>query len=379
MRALALPRYHPTVLYGRRGKQLRCLARDQLVRATPEERVRQRVLSWLIREKRLAKGQLKLEDSLSYADRTRGRPDIMVCDEDGRCQLIVEVKRADHVAGHDAQKQARRYALPLEVNEVWVTNGERHSFARRSRSGEWSEVKRSKVLAADNLGQLRPERIPRPGHRRAVEAYLKRNRRFRGLRGDTLACFLALQALVQQPRGFFKLPYHFRGLHLLSDRDMSPLTFPTPMGWHTSDYRIFLVATEGRVETAAIGVNPWGARRAILSIGFLKGNRKHHALQLQLDGCERREDGGFDVYHHGVIGGRTIGADVTFAAIRDHGREDLLCNDSDGRPRVYLGCLPSPSRMTWQTSRALLSNLLHYAVIRTNLREARPYRAGDTG
>lgn len=308
MTALKLPAFHPRVLYSHRGKLLRCLARNQLVRATPEEIVRQRVLNWLIREKRLAKGQLKLEDSLTYADRTRGRPDVVVCDEDGRCRLIVEVKRSTYVAGHDALNQAQRYARRLAVSEVWVTNGDRHSFARKTRSGIW-----------------------RPARGSVIE-----------------------------------------------DRDLSPLTFRTPGGTHTSDYRVFLVATEGRVETAAIGVNAWGPNHAILCVGFLKENRKHHALQLQLDGCEMRTGSEFEIYHHGVIGGRAIGAETVFEAIRDHGRDDLIQKDTDGRTQVYLGRLPGFSSMTWRASKAFLSNLLHYAIIRTNLREARPYRARDS-
>lgn len=377
MTALKLPAFYPSLLYSRQGKLLRCLVRDQLVRATPEEIVRQRVLQWLMREKRLAKGQLKLEDSLTYADRTRGRPDVVVCDEDGTCCLVVEVKRATHVAGHDALSQAQRYARRLAVSEVWVTNGDRHSVARKTRSGSWQVARASAVLGTADLGQLRAEHIPDPKNRRAVDAYLLKNRRFHGLQGSKLTCLLTLQKLLQQPRSFFKFPYSSRGLHLIADRDMSPLTFRTPGGPHTSDYRVLLVATEGRVETGAIGVNAWGPHHAILCVGFLKENRKHHALQLQLDGCEMRSGGEFDIYHHGMIGGRSIGAETVFQAIRDHGRDDLIQKDANGRTRVYLGRLPGYSSVTWRASRAFLSNLLHYAIIRTNLREARPYRAGD--
>jgi len=94
------------------------------------------------------------------------------------------------------------------------------------------------------------------------------------------------------------------------------------------------------VETAAIGVNPWSPDNAILCVGFLKEDRKHHALQLQLAECRRRPNGAFDVYHHGMIGGRAMPAQLVFEAIRDHGREDLLYTDSEGRTRIYLGRLP---------------------------------------
>jgi hypothetical protein len=145
---MKLPAFRPRIFYSREGRYLRRLVRDKLVRATPEEAIRQRVLSWLIREKRLAKGQLKLEDNLSYADRRRGRPDISVCDDSGRCRVIVEVKRADDMAGYDALRQAQRYARRLAVTEVWVTNGERHAFARRVCAAKTSPAIRPVLSAA---------------------------------------------------------------------------------------------------------------------------------------------------------------------------------------------------------------------------------------
>ncbi len=371
---MRLPIFRPRIFYNRQGRYLRCLVRDKLVRATPEETVRQRVLAWLIREKRLAKGQLKLEDNLRYANRHRGRPDISVCDDSGKCRMIVEVKRSEDVAGYDALRQAQRYARRLVVREVWVTNGDRHSFARRAASGTWREVRGSRILIAQDLGRLKASRIPNPSNQKGVGRYLRLFPEFRALDREELECVLTLRRLLQQPRHFFRLPYSYNDLHIIADRDMSPLSFQTPGGRHSGNYRVFLVATEGRVETAAVAVNPWWPDHAILCVGFLKEDRKHHALQLQLTGCRQRPNGSFDVYHHGMIGGRSMPAKLVFEAIRDRGREDLVHSDSEGRRRVYLGRLPSFSRMTWRNSRVFLANLLDYAIIRTNLREGRPYR-----
>jgi len=369
-----LPPFRPRIFYSRRGRYLRCLVRDKLIRATPEEKVRQRVLAWLIRTKRLTKFQLKLEDNLRYANRSRGRPDISVCDDSGRCRVIVEVKRSEDVAGYDALRQAQRYARRAAVTEVLVTNGDRHSFARRAGSGSWREVRGSRVLRARGLGRLKASQIPNPLNQKGVRRYLRLFPEFRALGREKLECVLTLRKLLQQPGDFFRLPYSHKGLHIIADRDMSPLSFPTPGGRHSGNYRVFLVATEGRVETAAVGVNPWWPKNAILCVGFLKEDRKHHALQLQLTECRRRPDGGFDVYHHGMVGGRSMPAQLMFEAIRDHGRDDLLHIDSGRRTRVYLGRLPSFASMTWRNSRDFLANLLDYAIIRTNLREGRPYQ-----
>jgi hypothetical protein len=200
---------------------------------------------------------------------------------------------------------------------------------------------------------------------------------FSHLIGDTLDCALTWQRLIQASGDFFKLPYSRGGLHILEDRGLTRLTFHTPGRGpgHTTWYRVFLAATEGRVETIAVGVNSWNPDQAILSVGFLKEARKHHALQLQLSKCPRRPDGAFDIEHHGRMGGRSIASAVVRAALEDAGRDDLLRVDGpDGKVTILLGILPQPSRLSWRTSAVLLSNLLHYAVVRTNLREHLPYR-----
>ena len=221
---MRLPTFRPRIFYSRQGRYLRCLVRDKLVRATPEEAVRQRVLAWLIREKRLSKGQLKLEDNLSYANRRRGRPDIAVFDDSGKCRVIVEVKRSEDVAGYDALRQAQRYARRLAVAEVWVTNGDRHAFARRVTSGtSWREVRGSRILRAQGLGRLKASRIPNPRNQNGVRRYLRLFPEFRSLEREKLECVLTLRRLLQQPGHFFRLPYSHNGLHIIADRDMSPL------------------------------------------------------------------------------------------------------------------------------------------------------------
>jgi hypothetical protein len=192
---------------------------------------------------------------------------------------------------------------------------------------------------------------------------------------------LALEKFVYSSRGFFRLPYSHDGVHILEDRGYSSLSFHTPGGNWDSAYRLFLVGTEGSVETVAIGTNPWGVKRedAILCVGFIKKKRKHHALQLQLrQHCEARGNG-FDVYHDGRMGGRSRKISEVLQAVRDEGRDDLLKEvkrEGKTKTMVYLGRLPSYNRMTWRAVRPFLANLLHYSLIRTNLREGHPYKKG---
>ena len=60
-----LPEFHPVVTHGT-GDTIQCLVRDKAVRTTPEERVRQRVLHWLIHDKGWRKEDLRLEKSYAW-------------------------------------------------------------------------------------------------------------------------------------------------------------------------------------------------------------------------------------------------------------------------------------------------------------------------
>ncbi|MBZ0271935.1 hypothetical protein K8I61_07850 [bacterium] len=174
--------------------------------------------------------------------------------------------------------------------------------------------------------------------------------------------------LILAPGKFYRLPYSYRGVHILEDRGLSELSIPVPGGgtWN-SLYRVFLVATEGRVETAGIGLNRCNPKNIILCVAFLKSNRKHHALQLHFGRNVEPTPGGFAVFHDGRMGGRSIRREAVRDALIESCRDDLVAPDG----RIDLGTFKTTP--TWSNSRKLLANVFNYALLRTNLREANPW------
>ena len=56
-------------------------------------------------------------------------------------------------------------------------------------------------------------------------------------------------------------------------------------------------------------------------------------------------------------------------AVRESGMDNWIDTyDDDDKEWVHLGSLAESA--TWRNSKKLLANLIHYAIIRTNLREA---------
>jgi len=175
-------------------------------------------------------------------------------------------------------------------------------------------------------------------------------------------------------RDFYKLPWAWNGLHIIEDRGLSQLSIPLPGGspWGTT-YRMFLVATEGRVETVGLGLNRYGSTKAglILCVPFVKRNRKHHALQLLVKRYVDVTASGFDIWHDGRIGGRSLKSSLVREAFYEAGRDDLVKGE-----QIQLGFLPRVEDMTWTASRHFLANLFHYALVRSQLREAYRYTHG---
>ena len=114
-----LPDFDPVVTHGTEAT-VQCLIRDKAVRATPEERVRQRVLHWLVHNKGWSKENLRLEQSYQWVSdpaRTRIRSDIELLD-DGDVLIIVECKRSDVPLDERVDQQAIEYAVKARAR--WI-------------------------------------------------------------------------------------------------------------------------------------------------------------------------------------------------------------------------------------------------------------------
>ena len=375
-----LPKFDPAVTHG--PNTLQCEIRGA-VSATEEEKVRQRVLHWLIHDKEWPKDNLRLEHSyrcVGDPERTRIRPDIELL-VGGKVKVVIECKRPDVPLSESVDEQAIMYARKSKAEWIWVTNGDSHRFLKR-RYNKWLGVDRLESLMDGVAQPLLAEEPDFPddvsdkaAFRRYVKSlkdrplqeagkYLKQNER---------------RLVLAMHRVFFgvekKLPYSHDGVHILEDRGSRWRNFTnaSPGGGFYTRYAEFIAATSGRVETVSLAVSPnyingkYAGLR--LCAGVTKPNRSHLALELNAgdahcpwDEKQRR----WEIYHDGRMSWMS-NADV-MEAVREAGIGSWIDTYDDDKEWVYLGYLAESA--TWRNSKQLLANLIHYAIIRTNLREA---------
>lgn len=372
----ALPDFKPRILNHAYGKTLKCLHRDKDIIAGPEELVRQRVLKWLMADQSWPKHRIELEPTYHFATgpRRRGRPDIVLYDDNHNVCMVIECKALGVPLDEAVFEQAKSYAVKTPCKSIWLTDGDTNIFYTKKR-GEWN-----RSSGALGIVGTAPAPAPSPpdiNDRVALKRYWHQfdSQGFDDLlepnHSDTLHFALAVHKIIFDLRP--KLPFSHKGVHVLEDRGVGYHSFSNPSGgrW-VGLYRTFLVATEGRVETASIGLQRWSSAEyddVILCVGFHKEKRRHHALQLHSSNCEMRKSGSWKVWHDGLMGGRSLHRSKVVEAIEEANALHLL-GPQEGTKYVQIGTLPAAPNMTWPNTRKFLANLLHYSVLRTNLREA---------
>jgi len=101
--------------------------RKKFVILTEEEWVRQHMISYLIRERNITPGLIRVESGMKY-EKLRKRTDILVYGRDGFPGLVIECKAPKIKLAGNVVFQAGIYARSLKVPYMGITNGLQHFF-----------------------------------------------------------------------------------------------------------------------------------------------------------------------------------------------------------------------------------------------------------
>jgi len=118
--SLIFPAIKPSIAPTDNGLTIYDPVRRQRVALTPEEWVRQHVVSWLVNTHGYPIGRFSVERSVG---RTGMRYDIMVVDAQLQGFILVECKAPDIRINADVMRQSAWYNLTLKTPYVMLTNG----------------------------------------------------------------------------------------------------------------------------------------------------------------------------------------------------------------------------------------------------------------
>ena len=371
--------------------------RKKLIYVTPEETVRQKVISYLLSELKVPNNMLVVEDHLShYGIKSNDRADIVVLALDKKNELIplavVECKAENIPLTDKAFEQAQRYSDSLGTSYTMLTNGYRcFCFMYDDVKGEYVHLKKlplyNEMLAGnyvqDEIGDP-PPRIPFDNLgeelRNAFEE-AKANDYVGDISQYTpmalaLPLFNLLECLLDVR---VKMPVGDYGLfRLLEDYGVRMLSYGNGSGGQFfGPYRSFLIDVDGSTEFFSLSLSSYGRNgwspdkkppKTCICVAHDDDEMSHHALQLVAEDNTVLKGNVVQFYHHGRIAIGRIGSGK---------KDDLMEMVRNRYPKIihgnkyYLGSIKNDHllRLDEPDVIDLIVNLISYSIVRDEFRQ----------
>ena len=363
--------------------------RKKLIYITPEETVRQKVISYLIDVLEVPAEVISVEAHLShYGVKSKRRADIIIHGADGdgilRPVAIVECKAPGIILGEKAADQITDYCNSLGCDFAMMVNDcESFTYHYDETRDEYIQIeglpKYTELLEGKfsefELGEF-PDRISHD----KISDFLKENLDeyspdISNLTEHSLACaaFNLLEGLLDPRHQFPKKDYDM--FTLIEDYGVRTLSYGNAAGGTFSGlYRSFIIEANGSTEFVSVGFSTYttSARpddvKTVLCVAIDNEKESHHSLQLVLDDNVEYSGNKFRFFHHGRIAVSNKGS----------GRVDELREFVKARrpqlvydKRFYLGTLTNDRNWDLDDIEVanLIENLISYALIRDEYRK----------
>ncbi len=362
--------------------------RKKLIYITPEESVRQKVISYLIDVLAVPSEMISVEAHLShYGIRSKRRADIIVHGTDGEGVLrpvaIVECKAPGVILGEKAADQITDYCNSLGCDYAMMVNDcESFTYHYDEKQEQYIQIDGLPVyseLLENKFSEFDPGEFPARIPYNKISDYLKENLDeyspdISNLTEHSLACaaFNLLEGLLDPRHQLPKKDYDL--FSLIEDYGVRTLSYGNAAGGNFSGlYRSFIIEANGSTEFVSIGLSTYATFahpddvKTVLNVAIDNEKESHHALQLVLDDNVEHFGNKFTFLHHGKIAVSNKGSGKV-----DELREFVKAR----RPQLiygkqfYMGTLINDR--DWDLDDAevvnLIENLISYALIRDEYR-----------
>lgn len=375
-------------IYKRNGKD--CYfdpIRKKLIYITPEETVRQRVISYLIDELKVPAEMISVESHLShYGLDSKKRTDILIhgLDEEGKVLplVVVECKAPEVGLSDKVGIQITEYCDLLGCDYAMMINGKecfsyhyeeaKNQYLQIESLPKYEEVLKDKYKKAD-IGEL-PPRI----NHNEIPIFVKENRNDIleiGLSTEFgLACvaYNFLEGLFDTRH---KMPVRkYEMFELIEDCGVRRLSYGNNAGGQFEGfYRSFLINHSDNTDVVSIGMSWYNTsahpefERTTLNVAVDNEKVSHHALQLVLDENVEISGKTFSFYHHGriAVGNQGSGKVTELRELIYKRRPQLISGK-----KFFLGNLVDDRLWSLDDEEVikLVENLISYALIRDEYR-----------
>lgn len=358
--------------------------RKRLIYITPEETVRQHILSYLLEEISVPENMIRVEERLShYGVSSKKRADIIIDkynkeDDIFNPLAVIECKAPGVLIGEKAINQVVGYADELGCDYVMLSNGETSVFYKYH-DGEYIMIEELplylEMIKQDFVPYKTMEKLPRI----AFEELPQKSDEYLGyfigestdkLKREMMANFL--ETILYLDSGFALKQYKI--FKVIKDYGVRLLEYGNHGGGYFSGpYRSFLIEYEGSTEFVSIGVSTYvtSARmdyiRTTINVAIDNEKETHHSVQIVVDENMQIIGNRCRIYHHGRIGVSNLGSGKVseLRTFVDEEMPELI----DGN-RFFMGELCHDKLWSFDQPEfeKLIENLISYALIRDKYR-----------
>ncbi len=371
-----------------------CGKRNKLIIQTPEERIRQAFIQYLIIEKKVPLNNIAVEYPLSRTTKTeRRRADLVVYGdfENKRPVLVIECKKADWILTERDVEQAKYYNSILKANCIVITNG--ISFlAYKFVTGEYKRISLiptfQQLLRDDSMKKFVIKDVPNVRHFSLQEIELDVVRKafidLGAIGEDTSKALYTF--IINIHELLFDETQRFTGIEFMNGviiKDIGVVfdSFGNVAGGNwTGDYRKFLIRLSAQNHvTVGIGIFASGKNIDHPKFGNTKGytylnvsiddyEKSHNSLQLNIDKNVFLEKGFYTISHDGKLTNGKRGS-VKSEIVKRHLVDNAPHLIPDGQT-IALGIFPENELYFSHASYVsqFIANLIEYALLRDEIR-----------
>ncbi len=375
-------------IYKRHGKE--CYLdpiREKLIYITPEETVRQQVISYLLTELKVPAKMIDVEVHLShYGIESKRRVDILVnryveADNSLIPLCVIETKAPNVMLGEKVQSQMIDYCDALSCDYSMITNGfEIQCYHYNDRKKVYERIEELPNYFAQIKGEyVEIPEIELPPRLKYDELEANWNAYVNSDMGDNLTKELGVplvnlwECLIYPEHTLPKKKY--RMFDLIEDMGVRLLSYGNASGGvFQGPYRSFMIEYNGSTEIVSIGFSTYVSNakpdvvKTVLNVAIDNDKDTHHSLQLVLDDNVTVLGNIMTLYHHGRIGisNKGSGKIDELRQFVENTYPDII----DGK-RFNLGTLVMDRLWNLDNPNVMkvIENLISYALIRDEYRD----------